>query len=63
MSVCLAGDRHPIIEIDILIAVTRHHDGVALGRVELSLEFGAELKNQALLLDTAEAARAPSTPP
>ena len=54
----LAGDRDPIVEIDILIAVTRHHDGVALGRVELSLQFGAEVKDQGLLLNAVKAAGA-----
>ena len=54
----LAGDLDPIVEIDILVAVTRHHNAVALGRVELSLQFGAEVIDERLFLHAAKAARA-----
>ena len=48
------GDRDPIIEVDILISAARHHDGVALCVVELSLQFGTEVKDEGFLLNAAK---------
>src|SRR5208282_325022 len=50
-----AGDLDAIVEIDILVAVARHHNAVAPCRVELSLQFGAEFIDERLFLNAAEA--------
>ena len=50
-----ARDLDAIAEIDILVAVTCHHNAVAPCRVKLSLQFGAEFIHQRLFLGAAEA--------
>ena len=50
----VARHRHPIVEIDIFVALARHRNRISTGRFELPLELRAKFKDERLFHSAAE---------